>query len=123
MLLSIYTVPSSAPSYTYPAFLATTTRSSVYRRRDRAGLDTPVDLPRRTAHLAHLRDGARDLEVIRERSFLERAHFRHCSELSAEPPLATSNDLHNTMLRQANERTRTTRPAYRHRRMYQGIFN
>ena len=37
-----------------PVFPATSTRSSSYRRRDRAGLDTTVDIPRRAPHLDHL---------------------------------------------------------------------
>ena len=103
----------------HAAFPATTICSSAYRRRDRAGLDTPVDLPRRTAHLAHLDDGARELEVIREdEEYRERCilHFI-CILITSvltipsysrpifniapnylRSRLATSNDLHNTML-------------------------
>jgi hypothetical protein len=106
-------------------FPATAICSSTYRRRNRAGLDTTVELRRGVAHLAgldralgprrwcaraggHSRRASRTLYVHlslflspwpdRNSSPAGQAHLQHYTEPSAEPLLATSSTLQGTIL-------------------------
>ncbi|KAF8261673.1 dynein 1 light intermediate chain [Lactarius quietus] len=105
--LSVYTVPSSAPSYTalVPHFLQP--QSAL----PHTAVVIVLDWTRPWTFLEELHtwlawvenwvqgDGARDLEVIREEN-RERwqAHLQHYAEPSSEPLLATASALHGAIL-------------------------